>query len=90
MINIRPVSDLRNKYPEIEDLVLKEDEAVYLTKNGYGSMVVISLEEYSRLTDDVELKLDEADRAAEMDMTRLSHEEVFGKIKEKLFHEETV
>ena len=34
MINIRPVSDLRNKYPEIEELVLKEDEAVYLTKNG--------------------------------------------------------
>lgn len=27
MIIIRPVSDLRNKYPEIEDLVLKEDEA---------------------------------------------------------------
>ena len=48
MINIRPVSDLRNKYPEIEDLVLKEDEAVYLTKNGYGSMVVMSLEKYSR------------------------------------------
>lgn len=35
MINIRPVSDLRNKYPEIEELVLKEDEEVYLTKNGY-------------------------------------------------------
>ena len=49
MINIRPVSDLRNKYPEIEDLVLKEDEAVYLTKNGYGSMVVMSLEKYSKL-----------------------------------------
>lgn len=30
------------KYPEIEDIVLKEDEAVYLTKNGYGSMVVDS------------------------------------------------
>ena len=48
MINIRPVSDLRNKYPEIEELVLKEDEAVYLTKNGYGSMVVMSLEKYSK------------------------------------------
>ena len=24
MINIRPVSDLRNKYPEIEELVLKK------------------------------------------------------------------
>ena len=49
MINIRPVSDLRNKYPEIEDLVLREDEAVYLTKNGYGSMVVLSLEKYSEM-----------------------------------------
>lgn len=49
MINIRPVSDLRNKYPEIEELVLKEDEAVYLTKNGYGSMVVMSLEKYSEM-----------------------------------------
>ncbi len=49
MINIRPVSDLRNKYPEIEELVLKKDEAVYLTKNGYGSMVVMSLEKYSEM-----------------------------------------
>lgn len=53
MINIRPVSDLRNKYPEIEELVLKEDEAVYLTKNGYGSMVVMSLEKYSKLMKDL-------------------------------------
>ena len=46
MINIRPVSDLRNKYPEIERLVLNGEE-VYLTKNGYGSMVVMSIEQYS-------------------------------------------
>ena len=49
MINIRPVSDLRNKYPEIEELVLKEKQPVYLTKNGYGSMVVMSVEQYSKL-----------------------------------------
>ena len=54
MINIRPVSDLRNKYPEIEELVLKEDEAVYLTKNGYGSIVVMSLKKYSKLIEDAE------------------------------------
>ena len=71
MINIRPVSDLRNKYPEIEELVLKEDEAVYLTKNGYGSMVVMSLEKYAKLMsnkeyeDYIENELDEADREAE-------------------------
>ena len=81
MINIRPVSDLRNKYPEIEDLVLKEDEAVYLTKNGYGSMVVLSLEEYASLTDNIEMKLDEADRQAAMTDERLSHESVFRNVR---------
>lgn len=60
MLNIRPVSDLRNKYPEIEQLVLGGEE-VYLTKNGYGSMVVLSLEAYEHLTETVECKLDEAD-----------------------------
>ena len=46
MIQIRPVSDLRNKFPEIENLV-NEGQPVYLTKNGYGAMVVMSLEEYA-------------------------------------------
>ena len=63
MLQIRPVSDLRNKFPEIESVV-KNGEPVYLTKNGYGSMVVMSMEKYAALTDDIELKLDEADRAA--------------------------
>ena len=76
MINIRPVSDLRNKFPEIEDLV-KNGEPVYLTKNGYGSMVVMSIEQYSALTDEVELKLDAADRAAASSDMRYSGEEVF-------------
>ena len=42
MINIRPVSDLRNKFPEIEETVLRTGEPVYLTKNGYGSSVIVS------------------------------------------------
>ena len=46
MIQIRPVSDLRNKFPEIETLV-NSGNPVYLTKNGYGAMVVLSLEEYA-------------------------------------------
>lgn len=36
MIQIRPVSDLRNKFPEIETLV-NSGYPVYLTKNGYGA-----------------------------------------------------
>ena len=51
MINIRPLSDLRNKYPEIEEIVVTEDEPIYLTKNGYGSMVVMSIERYSKMND---------------------------------------
>lgn len=80
MIQIRPVSDLRNKFPEIESMVVG-GEPVYLTKNGYGSMVVLSLEKYAELTDNIELKLDEADRAASADATRFTHDEVFSRLK---------
>ncbi|MDD6310496.1 MAG: type II toxin-antitoxin system Phd/YefM family antitoxin [Firmicutes bacterium] len=82
-MQIRPVSDLRNKFTEIENVV-KEGAPVYLTKNGYGSMVVMSLETYSRLTDNIEYALDQADIAAESNSKRMSHEEVFGSIREKL------
>lgn len=83
MIQIRPVSDLRNKFPEIESVV-NEGQPVYLTKNGYGAMVVMSIEQYSRLTGDIEARLDEADRAAEKSDKRLSHEEVFGNVRRRL------
>ena len=92
MINIRPVSDLRNKYPEIEELVLKEDEAVYLTKNGYGSMVVMSIEKYAEILKnldeekaleakfgviDIEKALEEADEEAKNPNTKYyTHEEM--------------
>ena len=49
MMQIRPVSDLRNKFSEIEETVLKNGEPVFLTKNGYGSLVVLSLEQYAEL-----------------------------------------
>ncbi len=62
MIQIRPVSDLRNKFSEIEKAV-GGGEPVYLTKNGYGTMVVLSLDAYSRLTGGVEVALDDVARA---------------------------
>lgn len=80
MIQIRPVSDLRNKFPEIENIV-NEGEPVYLTKNGYGAMVVMSLEQYANLTDDVEARLDEADKYAAATDDRLTHETVFNRVR---------
>ena len=77
MIHIRPVSDLRNKFPEIEETVINSNSPVFLTKNGYGTMVLMSIEQYSTLTMDVEEKLDEADTLARTSITRLSKAEVF-------------
>ena len=54
------VSDLRNKFPDIEKTV-NTGASVYLPKNRYGAMVVLSLEKYSRLIDGVEVVLDKAD-----------------------------
>lgn len=52
-MQIRPVSDLQNNYNSIEKAVLENDQTIYLTKNGYGSMVMVSLENYSKLTEKV-------------------------------------
>lgn len=84
MINIRPVSDLRNKFPEIEDVVVNSNAPVFLTKNGYGTMVLMSLEQYSALTDDTEKKLDEADALAASSTTRLSKSEVFASERRRI------
>ena len=83
MIQIRPVSDLRNNFSELEKEV-KSGQPIFLTKNGYGTMVLLSIEEYSKLTDQVERKLDEADIQAESTDVRLSHEEVFGDLRKRI------
>ena len=84
MINIRPVSDLRNKFPEIEETVIASNAPVFLTKNGYGTMVLMSVEQYSALTDDVERKLDEADAFAANYSIRLSKSDVFDKVRSRI------
>lgn len=81
MMQIRPVSDLRNKYSEIEDVVISTQSPVFLTKNGYGSMVLMSLQMYDAITNNIEAKLDEADIMAEETSERLFHEEVFSDLR---------
>ena len=83
MVNIRPVSDLRNKFTDIENVV-KDGEPVFLTKNGYGSMVVMSIETYSKLTKNVEQALSEADEYAATNPERLTHDEVFGRLRRQI------
>ena len=54
MLNIRPVSDLRNKYPEIEQLVLGGEE-VYLTKNGHGQIAMVDMKELDEMEKELAL-----------------------------------
>ena len=83
MMQIRPVSDLRNKFTDIEKVVQNGDP-VYLTKNGYGSMVVLSLDAFSRLTEPEEYIMDVADEAALSTDKRLTHDKVFDSIRERV------
>ncbi|MGD6776714.1 MULTISPECIES: type II toxin-antitoxin system prevent-host-death family antitoxin [Bacillaceae] len=55
MPNIRPSSDLRNKYNEISELCHKYSEPVFITKNGQGDLAVMSIETYERLVGKFEL-----------------------------------
>lgn len=48
MPNIRPISDLRNHANEISEYCREEREPVFITKNGTGDMVIMSIEEYER------------------------------------------
>jgi prevent-host-death family protein len=51
---IKPISDLRNKSNEISKLAKDSNEPIYITKNGEGDLVVMSMNHYSRM----QLKLD--------------------------------
>jgi len=51
---IKPISDLRNKANEISDLAHKSGEPIFITRNGEGDMVVMSMAQYSKL----QLKID--------------------------------
>ena len=63
MPKIRPISDLRNNFAEISKLVHEEQEPVFITKKGYGDMVVMSMEQYEVFTN--ERRIDNALHVAE-------------------------
>lgn len=86
MPQIRPVSDLRNNFAEISRIVRETSEPVFLTKNGYGDMVVMSIEAYEHklFESEVYLKLKEAELEAKSTDVRYTHDEVFSRLRSKL------
>ena len=64
---IRKSADLRNSYSDISDFCHKYREPVFITKNGEGDLVVMSIETYEAITGKQRLYnlLEEADNDVE-------------------------
>jgi prevent-host-death family protein len=83
---IRPISDLETNLSEITKVVHETDEPVFLTNNGYGDMVVMSMENWEEINFENEIyqKLTEAGAEARSTTKRLSHDEVFAPLRQKI------
>lgn len=83
-IIIRPISDLRTKLSEISKTIHESHQPIYLTKNGYGDMVLMSIDAYQEMIEqnEIYLKMKEAEIYAELNSERLTTEEVFGDMHE--------
>jgi len=78
MKTIRPVSDLRNNFADISKTVHQTRQPVFLTKNGYGDMVVMSMEAFEDMQFESEIycKLQDAEKQADLTGNRFSSKEV--------------
>ncbi len=86
MPQIRPISDLRNNFTDISKQVHNTGEPVFLTRNGYGDMVVMSIEAYERglFESEVYQKLMESALESEGNPKLLTHGEVFSPLRADL------
>ena len=83
MPKIIPIKELKNT-AEISEMCHRIDEPIYITKNGYGDMVVMSIETYEKqmAMADVYNKISVAERQIKNDEL-LDGEEIINKLSEK-------
>lgn len=55
MSEIRPSSDLRNKYKEISSICKEKKKPVFITVNGRGDTVLLDIEEYEKMQEELEM-----------------------------------
>lgn len=86
MPQIRPISDLRNNFAEISKIVHETSEPIFLTKNGHGDMVVMSIEAYERqlFQNEIYFKLKEAELEAKSTNVRHTHEDLMQGLRKSL------
>lgn len=68
---IRSSTNLRNDYTSISSLANESGEPIYITKNGDGDIVVMSIDAFERREQMYKLKL----KIAEAELSRIKGEE---------------
>lgn len=78
MPNIRPITDLRNTN-EISEICHSKKEPVFITKNGYGDLVIMSIETYEEM-----LEVNQTDMAISEAEAEYKNEKIFLDAKKSL------
>ena len=83
---IKPISDLRNNFNKISEECHKNAEPVFITKNGQGDLVVMSIALYEKQQALIELyqKLSEAESESKSHASRVSHKDLMIELREKI------
>jgi prevent-host-death family protein len=83
---IKPISDLSNRANEISRLCHREDEPIFITRNGQSDLVVMSQAHFDRLQARLELyrKLDEAESQAAEGRKGITHREMIRRLRARL------
>ena len=86
MPQIMPISELRNNFTELSKIVHETTEPIYLTKNGYGDMVVMSIEAFEKrqIEQSIFIKLKEAELEALTSEVRFDFDDVSKEMRSKL------
>lgn len=86
MPRIRPITDLRNT-TEISEMCHENHEPIFITKNGYGDLVVMSIEAYEELfkTLQVDLDISEAERELTAGGELINARDAFSYLRRKHF-----
>ena len=86
MPQIRPITDLRNT-TEISELCHAKREPLFITKNGYGDLVVMSIETYEEMLESarIDIAISEAEKEYATDNVLLDARETLSSLRRKHF-----
>jgi len=82
---IRPSADLRNHYSEISKLCRENRQPIYITVNGRGDTVLMSMDDFQQMQTELELLRTLADAEEDVSIGRVAPiEDTFSDIRRRL------